>query len=376
MRVWGKKIVSIAMAVVLACAFVPAAFADEASGEKAVIGSTTISLWVDLDEDEDLDEVYFGIEVPVYEGDTVHDVLMRLDNTNGVDYELVDGWQAVFSVKGNMYSMVEVDPASFVYKYWNLYVNDASASEGVTTLSVTDGDQIVFVYEIPLFDENYSAIMPSVDDVDSPDRDAANVLSDEIKKFAEGRTVATSDKKAIRALRAKFNALTAIQQSLVDSPVLEKLEADLSAAQDAAESQAVKENESLKTRIASLETEVSALAPKSVTINKKAVTVAAVKKALGKYTSSVKTVTLGSKVKAIKKNAFKGTQVKTIVVKTKKLTKKSIKNALSGSKVKSIKVKISKSKKAPSKTSKKYAKSYKRLFTKKIAGAKVSVKAA
>ena len=81
------------------------------------------------------------------------------------------------------------------------------------------------------------------------------------------------------------------------------------------------------------------------------------------------TVTLGPKVKKISPNAFKNTKIKKIVIKTKKLKAKTVKNSLKGSKVKTIKVSIGK--KA---TNKKYVKIYKKIFTKKIAGKKVSVK--
>ena len=69
------------------------------------------------------------------------------------------------------------------------------------------------------------------------------------------------------------------------------------------------------------------------------------------------------------KNAFKGTKIKTIVVKTKKLKKKSVKGALKGSKVKTVKVQI-----GSKKVNKKYVKKYKKIFTKKNAGKKAKVK--
>ena len=105
-----------------------------------------------------------------------------------------------------------------------------------------------------------------------------------------------------------------------------------------------------------------------------------------------KTVTLGKNVKSIAKNAFKAApSVKTIVIKSTKLTEKSIKNALKGSKVKTVKVQIKalkstkglsgkKLKKAQEynkkakATNKKYVKQYKKIFTKKICGKKVTVK--
>lgn len=75
------------------------------------------------------------------------------------------------------------------------------------------------------------------------------------------------------------------------------------------------------------------------------------------------------RVTSIAANAFKGTKAKTVVVKTKNLTKKSVKNSLKGFKVKTVKVKVG------NKTSnKKFVKKYKKIFTKKNAGKKVTVK--
>ena len=74
-------------------------------------------------------------------------------------------------------------------------------------------------------------------------------------------------------------------------------------------------------------------------------------------------------VTSIAPKAFKGTKVKTLTVKSKKLTKGSVKGSLKGSKVKTVKVKVGKKKE-----NKKYVKKYKKIFTKKNAGKKVKVK--
>ena len=62
-------------------------------------------------------------------------------------------------------------------------------------------------------------------------------------------------------------------------------------------------------------------------------------------------------------------KVTTVDVKTKSLTKASVKNSLKGSKVKTVRVKI-----GNKKTNKSYVKKYKKIFTKKNAGRKVTVK--
>ena len=74
------------------------------------------------------------------------------------------------------------------------------------------------------------------------------------------------------------------------------------------------------------------------------------------------------KVSGIAKYAFKGTKTQAVTIKSKLLTKKSVKNCLKGSKVKTISVKV-----GNKKMNKKYIKKYKKIFTRKICGAKVKV---
>lgn len=85
--------------------------------------------------------------------------------------------------------------------------------------------------------------------------------------------------------------------------------------------------------------------------------------------SKATTVTIGKNVRSISKYAFRKSNVKTLKIKTKKLTKKSVKNSLKGSKVTTVKVKV-----GSKKLNKKYAKKYKKYFTKKNAGKKVKVR--
>ena len=91
-----------------------------------------------------------------------------------------------------------------------------------------------------------------------------------------------------------------------------------------------------------------------------------------------KTVTVPATVKladgktyhitAIGAKAFAGTKATKIILKTKKLKKTSVKGCLKKSKVKKIKVKV-----GSTKQNKAYAKKYKKIFTKKNAGKKVTV---
>lgn len=74
-------------------------------------------------------------------------------------------------------------------------------------------------------------------------------------------------------------------------------------------------------------------------------------------------------VTGIKAKAFKGLKTKTVTIKTKKLTKSSVKNSFKGSKVRTVKVKVGKKKE-----NREYVKKYRKIFTKKNAGRKVTVK--
>ncbi|MCR5701329.1 MAG: hypothetical protein K6G76_04190 [Lachnospiraceae bacterium] len=87
--------------------------------------------------------------------------------------------------------------------------------------------------------------------------------------------------------------------------------------------------------------------------------------------SSATTVTIGKNVTTLAPEAFKGSNVKTIIIKSKKLTKQSVKNAFKGLKVKKLIVKV---KVGSKKENKKYIKKYKKFFTKKNIGVKAVVK--
>ena len=67
--------------------------------------------------------------------------------------------------------------------------------------------------------------------------------------------------------------------------------------------------------------------------------------------------------------AFAQSKAVKITVRTGKLTKKTVKNSLKGSKVKTVSVKV-----GNKKANNTYVKKYKKIFTKKNAGKKVTVK--
>lgn len=119
------------------------------------------------------------------------------------------------------------------------------------------------------------------------------------------------------------------------------------------------------------EAEARAKAITSVQVTGSKVTSASIRAAInaaGGRNEYVTELVLGKGVKKLSKNALKGTRIKTIVVKSRKLKKKSVKGSLKGSSVTNIKVKV-----GNKKANKKYVKKYKTYFTKKNAGRKVKV---
>lgn len=111
---------------------------------------------------------------------------------------------------------------------------------------------------------------------------------------------------------------------------------------------------------------------KTVTINKGTVSASSIRAAIAAAGGSkdyVTSIVIGKKVKKIKKGTFKGTKIKTVTLKTKKLKASSIKGAFKGSKVKTVKVKVGKSS-----VNKKYKAIYKKIFIKSITGRKTKVK--
>lgn len=85
--------------------------------------------------------------------------------------------------------------------------------------------------------------------------------------------------------------------------------------------------------------------------------------------SKIRTVTVGANVAKLTKNAFAKSKATKIILKTKKLTKTTVKGSLKSSKVKTVQVKV-----GSSKVNKTYVKKYKKIFTKSVAGRKVTVK--
>ena len=83
----------------------------------------------------------------------------------------------------------------------------------------------------------------------------------------------------------------------------------------------------------------------------------------------IRTVTVGANVSKLAKKAFAKSRAKKLILKTKRLKKASVKGSLKSSKVKKIQVKV-----GTKKVNKKFVKKYKKIFTKKNAGKKATVK--
>ena len=84
----------------------------------------------------------------------------------------------------------------------------------------------------------------------------------------------------------------------------------------------------------------------------------------------IRNVYIGANVSKLAKKTFAKSRVTKIVLRTKKLTKRSrLKKALSGSRVRKVRIKV-----GSAKVNRKYVKKYRKVFKKKIVGAKVTVK--
>jgi len=194
------------------------------------------------------------------------------------------------------------------------------------------------------------------------DKAAADAVKNLINGLPAASKVTTADKNKIDKARAAYNALTSEQKEMLSADVLNKL--------TIAEKAYI---EAKKVQDAKAAAEAKAKKVKTVTVNVATVNAKAIDKVVKKKGGSNKYVTkivLGKKVKKISAKAFaKYKKVTTIELKTKKLKKKAVKNSLKGSKVKTVKVKV-----GSKKINKKYVKKYKKIFTKKNAGKKVTTK--
>ena len=208
-------------------------------------------------------------------------------------------------------------------------------------------------------------------------------------KYTEESFKALTD--AIAALEEELAKADATPESI--SQAVQKVKDALNNLQEAAapepsdNGQKVKKGKTYKVKGQSYKvTRVAGRASGTVTFvkakNVKNVTVSATVKLADKKTykvtqigskaftsKKIRKVTVGKNVKKIVKNALSKSKAGTLVIKTKLLKKASVKGSLKGSKVKKVLVKV-----GSKKVNKKFIKKYKKFFTKKNAGRKVTVK--
>ncbi len=221
------------------------------------------------------------------------------------------------------------------------------------------------------------------------DKAAAKTATDKIAALPVADQVKTTDKAAIEAARKAYNALTEDQKKKVDAATLKKLTDAESALNDLAKEEVkeIKDSDKGTFEVVSAPTDTKqtgtvifklvsdkkaekAVVPAFVTNNGKKYKVVSV--APNAFSGSKATkVVIGKNVKTISPKAFNKSMVERIIVKTKKLSKRSVKNSLKGCKAKKITVKV---KIGEKKVNQKYVKKYRKYFTAKNAGKKATVK--
>lgn len=191
--------------------------------------------------------------------------------------------------------------------------------------------------------------------------------ADKLDSLLAGKQEADYDAADWEALN---KAVTEAKTAVGEATTTDAVEAALNAAMSSVNSIKTKAQKAADKKAAA---EAKARTVKTVTVNAKTVSAAAVNaavKAAGGSKAYVTKIVIGKNAKKISSSAFKGySKVKTIEVRTRKLTKKSVKKSLKGSKITVVKVNV-----GNTKADRNYVKKYKKIFTKKIAGKKVTVK--
>lgn len=169
--------------------------------------------------------------------------------------------------------------------------------------------------------------------------------------------ITTENEQLITNTRNAYESLTDEQKALIPTDILDKLikaEKDLTTLKEF--------HDGTTAKIKGLTFKVKSAAKKTAYLVK------GNKKAKVTIPAKVKIKGFKCKVTGIKAKAFTKSKTKTLIVKTKYLTKKAVKNSLKNSKIKKIKIKI-----GNKKVNEKYIKKYKKIFTKKNAGKKVKI---
>ncbi len=197
------------------------------------------------------------------------------------------------------------------------------------------------------------------------DAEAAKTAAEAYKKAAEAYAAA-----AELAYGADDEKTRVAQQAATDAATAAESAATAASDADAELNNAKTNKESSDKKAAA---EAKARKIKTVTVNVATVNAKAIDKVVKKAGGSEKYVTkivLGKKVKKVSAKAFvKYKKVKNLELKTKALKAKTVKGSLRGSKIKTVSVKI-----GTKKVNKNFVKTYKKIFTAKNAGKKVTVK--
>ncbi len=293
------------------------------------------------------------------------------------------------------------DPAQIIYLKekdnglnagWMYAVNGKEPGIGVDRCFLEDGDELILFYS-----DDYTKEESAQPYQEEENRIQAQIVIDLINALPAAGKITLADKDAVQTARAKYDALTDAQKTLVDSGVLKHLT-------DA--EQAIKNLENPTDPTKPAKKPVKIVKGKTYTVSKcryrvtkvagaKAGTVRLVKaknvksvsvpktikladKKTYKVTAvsaksftgkKIRTITIGANVSKLYAKAFAGSKAKTVILKTKRLKKASVKGALKGSKVKTIRVKV-----GTKAQNKKYVKKYKKIFTKKNTGRKAKVR--
>jgi hypothetical protein len=220
---------------------------------------------------------------------------------------------------------------------------------------------------------------------DTPEVDEPTITpEDEAKPVNEAIGALSSDDPepaAVAAARDAYEKLSDEAKKSVPPETLKKLEAAEATVIANAQKAEGAETEVLAGTVTVTSTENKTVAFTAASSSKRSITIPASVEIAGEIftvteissgafkDTAATTVTISKNIKKVSGKAFSGSKATKLIVKSKKLTKKSVKNSLKGSKVKTVKVKV-----GTWKQNKAYVKKYKKILTKTNAGRKVTVK--
>ena len=285
-------------------------------------------------------------------------------NTNNSGYE---------STSGTSFATPYVSACCAYLKMQDRSTTVTSARNTLKTIAVDlgpEGWDKYYGWGMPHY-EDFENGGTTGDDDEIQDQAAADEVITLINALPAADSITVSDRESIESARAAYENLTDSQKDRIEPYTLKKLTdaekalSDLMASESEPDEPA-DSGEGSGGTAAPPQAQQAALS--EITVDAATVDAAAVQQAL-QAAGYPDTLILGRSVKKIRKGALAGTGIKTVVVTTKKLKKKSVKGSLKGSGVTTVRINV-----GSAKTNKKYTKKYKKIFTKKNAGKKVRVK--